>query len=55
MYTFIEIPLDRFEMACQGFTCTGQYFTFLSWADMFGGGWSAPPFFYRLIEAVYSL
>jgi len=31
-YLFIEVPIDRFEMACQGFSSTGQYFTFLDWA-----------------------
>jgi hypothetical protein len=35
-YTFIEVPLDRLEMACCGFTCTGQYFTFLDWAFSVG-------------------
>jgi hypothetical protein len=34
---FIEVPIDRFEMACCGFSSTGQYFTFLDWVFCVGG------------------
>jgi hypothetical protein len=36
VFIFIEVPLDRFEMACCGFSSTRQYFTFLDWASSCG-------------------
>ena len=34
-YLFIEVRIDRFEMACCGFTSTGQYYTLSDWAFSF--------------------